>query len=264
MSLIKTEAIVVKVSDYSESTRLVTLFSPEHGRIRLLAKGARRLKSQSRGLLEPFSRIDATLYLKDPTGLGTLKECAAIAIPSKLRADYDRWLLGSLVLELIDRATLPGDGYEALFNLVCSYLDELQDTNTPRELTAIVLLSMLRWFGFSPSFDRCGLCGGGENFTGVLLEQSFAVCSNCTAPAEHFRRMPPGTMKILHILATTDAKMRDRLRISPGQMDQILSLLVALLQFHLDITLASAHMLVSEQASPRIPKRAGSSQADLS
>ncbi|MBM3334707.1 DNA repair protein RecO, partial [Candidatus Sumerlaeota bacterium] len=113
MGVIKTEALVLKTSDYSESTRLVTLLSPDQGRIRILAKGIRRITSRDRGALEPFSHVQVTLSLKDPTSLGVLRESALLSAPSALRSDYKRWLLASLVLEIVDRATLPAEDLRA-------------------------------------------------------------------------------------------------------------------------------------------------------
>jgi len=243
MSLIKTEAVVVKASDYSESTRLVTLFSPDQGRIRVLAKGIRRITSVNRGALEPFSRVQVTLYLKDPTGLGTLRESALLSTPAALRAHYDRWLLASLVLEVIDRATLPGEDLRALFVRVCAYLDEMNATDRPGEATVAVLAAMLGWFGFAPEFERCGACGGGGPFTGFRIDRCGVTCGRCAGGHQQFRALPPGTLKAFEHLAAPDADERAAVRLSPAQIDELFRVLVAVLQYHLDITLTTARML---------------------
>jgi DNA repair protein RecO (recombination protein O) len=243
MSLIKTEALVVKASDYSESTRLVTLFSPDHGRIRVLAKGIRRIRSRDRGALEPFSRVQVTVYLKDPTGLGTLRDSTLLSTPSALRANYDRWLLASLVLEVIDRATLPGEDLRALFERVCAYLDELNTTDRPGEATVALLAAMLGWFGFGPEFERCGVCGGGGPFTGFRIDKCSVTCGRCAGGHQQFRALPPGTLKVFEHLAAPDAAERGAVRLSAAQIDDLFRLLVAVLQYHLEITLTTARML---------------------
>jgi DNA repair protein RecO (recombination protein O) len=245
MSLIKTEAIVLKASDYSESTRLVTLFSPDYGRIRVLAKGIRRLKSRDRGALEPFSRVQATLYLKDPGGLGTFKEGSLLAGATALRDDYDRWLLASLVLEVIDRATLPGEDLGDLYERVCAFLDELKTTGRPGEATAAALAWMLGWFGFGLNLEACGLCGAQGATAGFRIDQSCVVCERCAGQSEYYRPLPPGTIRALQALANPDPSVRRSLRLLPGQLGQVFALLIALLQYHLDVSLASARMLTS-------------------
>ncbi|KPL10921.1 hypothetical protein AMJ85_05080 [candidate division BRC1 bacterium SM23_51] len=245
MSLIKTEALVVKASEYSESTRLVTLFSPDHGRVRVLAKGIKRIKSRDRGSLEPFSRVQVSLYLKDPTSLGTLRESALLSAPSALRSDYDRWLLASLVLEVLDRATLPAEDLSGLFERVCAYLEEMETTDRPDEVTVAVLAAMLEGFGFRPEFARCGLCGSAGPFVGFRIDKCSVTCKRCARGHEHFRPLPPGTIKVFEHLAAMGARGRGTLRLSRKQLDQLFSLLVALLQYHLEITLTSARMLAA-------------------
>jgi len=243
MTLIKTDALVIKASDYSESTRLVTLFSPEQGRIRVLAKGIRRIQSRDRGGLEPFSRVQVTLYLKDPTALGTLKESSLLSAPSALRNDYERWLLASLVLEVIDRATLAGENLQGLFACVASYLEEMNATDRPREATLAALVAILTWFGFSPTFERCAVCAGEGPFVGFRIDKCGATCERCTGGGQYFRPLPPGTIKVLEHLVRADRQGRQTLRITQPQLDSLFSLVVALLQYHLEITLTTARML---------------------
>jgi DNA repair protein RecO (recombination protein O) len=249
MSLIKTEALVVKASDYSESTRLVTLFSPHHGRIRVLAKGIRRLKSQNRGLLEPFSRVDVTVYLKDPSGLGTLKESALISAASALRSDYDRWLLASLVLEVIDRATLPAEDVGELYERISDYIAVVPATDRPQAETLAVLTDMLAWFGFGPDLGRCCLCSGRGPFSGFQIDRCGVTCGRCGGGHAQFRPLPPGTIKVLEHLAMSPADKRTAIRPSRKQVDQLFGLLISLLQYHLDITLTTARMLALENSA---------------
>lgn len=246
MALIKTEALVLKASEYSETTRLVTLFSPEHGRVRLLAKGIKRIKSRDRGSLEPFSRVSVSLYLKDPTSLGTLRETSLLSSHFALRSDYDKWLLASLILEVIDRATLPGEDLSALFNLVCTYLEEMETTDRPAEATVAVLTKMLDLFGFRPQFEQCGVCGSAGPFTGFRIDKCSVTCRRCARSHEHFQSLPPGTIKVFEHLAAAGARRRGALRLSRKQLDQLFLLLVALLQYHLEITLTTARMLAAQ------------------
>lgn len=242
MSLIKTDAVVLKVSDYSESTRLVTFLTPDHGRLRALAKGVRAIRSRDRGTLEPFSRVHVTLYLKDPAGLGTLRESALLSTCPVLRRDYHRWVLASLVFESLDRATLPATDLHTLFDLICAYLNEINTTPQPVETTLAVLAALLEWHGFRPDFARCGLCGGGEPFVGFCVDKCSVVCERC-AGGPHFIPLPPGSLKAFEHLASAGTRGLGALRLSAPQLDQICSLLVALLQYHLEITLTTARML---------------------
>lgn len=245
MALIKTDALVIKSSDYSESTRLVTLFSRDCGRIRVLAKGIKRLKSHNRGALESFSLVQVTLALKDPSALGTLRESTLIRSPTALRSDYDRWLLGSLVLEVADRATVAAHEAAGLFERLCSWLEELDTTERPEDRTLEVLIETLAWFGFAPQFGPCCLCGGGEPFTGFRIDQCGVTCGKCAGGHPDFRPLPPGSIKVLERLAALNPEARHTLRISSKQREQLFALVIALLEYHLEIRLTTARMLPS-------------------
>jgi len=253
MALVKTEALVVKVGDYSESTRLVTLFSPRWGKIRVLARGAKRLKSRERGSLEPFSRIEALVYRKDPAALGTLRESAVVETFPELRGDYDRWLLASLVFEVIDRATVPSEDLGALYHRVCAYLDEMRSAERPLEATIGVLAAMLGLLGFRPRLDSCGLCGREASLAGFRADLCSAVCSKCAGGSKYFRPMPPGTLRAFGRLAGFEGGAK--VRLSAKQTEQLFDALVEALQYHLDITLSSARMI--ETADLRRMARAG-------
>jgi DNA repair protein RecO (recombination protein O) len=274
MALIKTEAIVIKAADYSESTRLVTLFSPDQGKIRVMAKGVRRMQSRERGSLEPFSRVQATVYLKGPDSLGTLKEASPIANGAVFRNDYDCWLLGSVVLEVIDRSSHPGEEEETSYQIVCDYLhamEELATTpkdsaapaagskeskvrqaerlRTARELTTIALLQLLAAAGFSPQFDRCGTCESPGPIVGFHVDPPGVSCGECVGKGRYFHPLPPGTIKVMERLASEDPSARRNLRVSSPQLDAVFRLAVDLLQYHLDISLTSARMLASLPSS---------------
>ena len=64
MSQERTEAIVLRGVDFSESSRIVTLLSPDRGRLVCMAKGVKRPKSQLAGLLDTFNRLEVVYYWK--------------------------------------------------------------------------------------------------------------------------------------------------------------------------------------------------------
>src|SRR5207247_9632195 len=64
MPLLKTPAIVLKSRKWGDADRIVTFFTLKHGKVRGVARGARRMKSRFGGTLEPFVYCDLVLYEK--------------------------------------------------------------------------------------------------------------------------------------------------------------------------------------------------------
>ena len=86
MALVTTKAIVLKSMRWGEADRILTFFSLRLGKVRGIARGARRMKSRFGGMLEPFSSINLTFFNKRTTVLGPL----ATSIASSFSVRYER------------------------------------------------------------------------------------------------------------------------------------------------------------------------------
>ena len=79
MSIVKTEGLIIRVMDYLESSKIITCFTPDHGKISLLAKGAKRPKSRLGGSLDLLQHIALVYYQKDTRELQTLSQVDVIS-----------------------------------------------------------------------------------------------------------------------------------------------------------------------------------------
>src|SRR3990172_13347205 len=83
--LYRTEAVILRRQDLGETDRLLTLFSPAQGKLRVVAKGVRRPGSRKAGHLEPFSRVD--LLLARGRELDVITQAEAVSLYPHLRED---------------------------------------------------------------------------------------------------------------------------------------------------------------------------------
>ena len=58
---IRVESVVLRHSDWGEADRLLSIYTREHGKLRAIAKGARKMRSRKAGHLEPFTRVTLML-----------------------------------------------------------------------------------------------------------------------------------------------------------------------------------------------------------
>ena len=145
-----TTAIVLRRTNYSEADRILTLLTPEQGKIRLLAKGVRKIKSKLAGGIELFSITNLT-YVQGKGDLGTLISSRLQTNFGNIVADISRTMFAYEVLKLIDSITEdnPEDEY---YTLLAVTLDAL---NRPQiSITAIQLwlyLHILMYGGHQPN-----------------------------------------------------------------------------------------------------------------
>ncbi|MEQ1645716.1 MAG: DNA repair protein RecO, partial [Pyrinomonadaceae bacterium] len=74
MSLIETESIILRSYNLAEADKIVVLLTRDHGIVRGVAKGAKRLKSKFGSGLEPFSFVNSTYFEKDTSDLVSIQK----------------------------------------------------------------------------------------------------------------------------------------------------------------------------------------------
>jgi DNA repair protein RecO len=99
-----TDAIVLTRIDYGEADRIITLLTPDHGKLRLIAKGVRRIKSKLAGGIELFSVTDIT-FIKGRSDIGTLVSSRLRVHYGHIVQDINRTMLGYDLIKQLNKAT---------------------------------------------------------------------------------------------------------------------------------------------------------------
>jgi len=99
-----TDAIVLTRTDYGEADRIVTLLTPDHGKLRLMAKGVRRVKSKLAGGIELFSVTNIT-FIKGRSDIGTLISARLQTHYGHIVQDINRTMLGYELIKQLHKAT---------------------------------------------------------------------------------------------------------------------------------------------------------------
>ena len=100
MAIRNDQGIVLRGYPFGESHRIVVLVSPNHGKLRTVAKGVRKTKSRFGGRLEPFTHVDVVLY--EGKNLDTITQVSTINAFGELRNHLDRVLAASTMVEVVD------------------------------------------------------------------------------------------------------------------------------------------------------------------
>ena len=114
----QTHAILLRRTRLTETSLIVTWLTPEYGRIKTVAKGALRPKSQMTGILDLFHLCDIQFQPARSGDLHGLREALLLNPFSGVRTEYPRIALGAYAVELIERCTEPNAPLPEIFDLL--------------------------------------------------------------------------------------------------------------------------------------------------
>lgn len=141
----KTEGIILKRINYGEADRILTIYTKHYGKIRVLAKGVRRITSRRGGNVELFNHV--ALFLHQGKNLDLLNEAQVIDAFKVWRRDLKKVAVAYYFVELVDKLTPEGQANQAVFQLLKNYLGKIGTAILPR-LTRSFEEALLEELGF--------------------------------------------------------------------------------------------------------------------
>lgn len=154
----RVEAVVLRHADWGEADRLLTFFTREHGKLRALAKGARKLLSRKAGHLEPFTHV--TVQLARGRELPIVSQVETLEAYLPIREDLVRTGYAAYVLELLDRFTYAEEGNSpAIFRILTETLARIASEPDGWRAVRYYEMRLLDFLGFRPKLFECANCG---------------------------------------------------------------------------------------------------------
>lgn len=228
MSSSKSEAIVIRLADFSETSRVVTFFTLDNGKMSALAKGAKRLKSAFEGGIDLLSRCRIVFLDRPSTSLNLLTEAKLVERFTPSPARLDSLYGGYYVAELLSSLTEDNDPHPLLYQDTLHALDSFREDTDPGPALARFELRLLLITGHLPAFDACVLCGqpttSGKGPWAMWQAQGGVICRNCQQPQYKSHPLQTGTLRVLNTLALDDGSLGSRINISKQQCEEIRTL----------------------------------------
>lgn len=150
----RTRAIILKRQDLGEADRLLTLLTPEHGKLNAVAKGARKPNTSKTGHVELFSRADVLIARGRDLDVLVQAELSEAYLP--IREDLMRGAIAGYAVELLDRFTFSGEtDLRVLFDLLDVTLQRISTDDDLRRVARYYELHLLDLVGFRPELNEC-------------------------------------------------------------------------------------------------------------
>lgn len=182
MSQERTEAVVLRGVDFSETSRIVTLLTPDRGRLACIAKGARRKKSPLAAALDTFNRLEIVYYWRDGRAVQILGETALLDGYGAIKADLEKATFAAFPLELALKIAHENEPSHALYAVLVRGLDGLAPwPGSVRTYACWLALQLLSAAGFEPALDACAECGKAVGNAPGFSYQGGVVCPQCVS-----------------------------------------------------------------------------------
>ncbi|MBQ5771713.1 MAG: DNA repair protein RecO, partial [Clostridia bacterium] len=208
-----TTALVLRRADWRDYDRMVTLFTPEYGRIEAVVRGCRRPKSPLMNAAEPFCAGEYQLMrVKERY---TVIQCRIANSFYELRSDYDRLNHGAFWLRLLNEVVVEDEPNEALFRMTLDALAYLSTSDLSADLlTAMFEMQLWRMTGFSPNVGECVMCHTPSDKTNLRFDahKGGCVCSFCAPGAVS---LSEGARRVLLKAPRTPYRAVEKLNESP-------------------------------------------------
>jgi DNA repair protein RecO (recombination protein O) len=162
MPLKETEAIVLRTYPLREADLLVTLFTRLEGKVRGVARAAKKSKRRFGGALEPLTVVRAHYEDRERQELVRLDSCEVLDSPLSAEVSYARAVALGHVAELLDELLPDREANDAIFRLTLSVLGSLRGPNVWLPVTYFELW-LTRLAGFLPELSECVVCGRALN-----------------------------------------------------------------------------------------------------
>ncbi len=234
----RTEAVVLRRADLGEADRILTLYTPTYGKLRVVAKGVRKPASKLGGHLDLFTRSKLLLArgrnLDVVTGAETLdayrglrvEGLAPLTAPGGASSGGDALEqigVAYYLAELLDRFTEEGLENRAVWDLLVGALRALSDGVNPAVVARHYELGLLGYLGYRPQLEECAGCGEPlkpeENF--YSLEAGGVLCPECRNHDPLAEPLSVNALKLLRLLAREDPATVARLRFGPQLADEV-------------------------------------------
>ncbi len=243
----RTEAIVLRLLDYGESDRIVTFLTSGFGKIRGIAKGARRSRRRFANALEPFCRSTILFSRRSSEGLALIESSDVISHFPSIRADLERTLMASYLIDLTEQFAPEEKRNEAVFALLSDFLGLIDAGPVTEAILRFFEIRLLKLSGYEPVLDRCLICkapvsDGGSGYRFDPAAGGLA-CGSCTPRGPDALPLSLGTIRTLLMARDMAVDKLGRLLLTGPSAEESRRMMTHFIRHLLGRELKSLHVL---------------------
>ena len=187
MIRLQDEAFVLDAHELGESDLIVALFTVEHGKVRAVARGARRSRRRFGGLLQPLTRVRASWVERDGRELQRLESLDEIHSFAAMQSDPARQAACAILAELTAAFSHPGQSDKDEFRLLGASLEAMEQGVDPAAVVRYFEYWTLRVHGLLPDLHACAGCGRDLMREARRVSGEGVLCGDCPSEGREAR-----------------------------------------------------------------------------
>lgn len=216
MKIEKVTGIVLSDTNYSESSKILNVLTKEHGKIGIISKGCRNLKSSLRSVSSKLTYGHFNIYYKKE-GLSVLISVDIINDFSNIKQDLFKIGYATFLSDLTNQVLKETSSNE-IFDLFINGLIKINDDFDPMIIANIIELKYLNYLGVMPILDCCSVCGSNKKIVTVSSFSGGYLCVNCY---KNEYIVDEKTVKLLRMFNYVDISKIKELNILPKNKNEI-------------------------------------------
>lgn len=215
----KTEAIVIRSTNYGEKTKILTLFSREYGKFGLMAKGARSPKSRLAAVSQLFTYAHYVFYGR--SGMPVLNQGDIIESFRDIGQDLTKTSYAAYIVELLDKLTPEFETNPFLFEGLYQTLNAVSEGKDPEILTRIFEIKMLQASGLRPQLDVCTQCKRTEGPFLFSVGEGGLLCESCRHQDPYAFAVSEAAAKLLRVFQHVAIERLGDIQVKKETKDQL-------------------------------------------
>ncbi len=221
MKIVPTQGIVLRYSNFKEADRMLTILTPDRGKIQVLARGCRRQKSRFLSASELFSYCKYMLFEYRDIYIMTGADINDVFF--HIREDVDRFAYGAYILKLAEISANPEEGNVPLFYLLLYSITMLSYSDIlPEDISNIYQIKLSDILGYRPRLDRCAYCGEDVSTTNRFsILYGGVICDHCYEREKNGYNINMGTLQTMKYILDTDINRLKNLKFTPQVREEL-------------------------------------------
>ncbi|WP_416149326.1 DNA repair protein RecO [Salipaludibacillus sp. HK11] len=237
----KIEGIIIRTTNYSETNKILTVYSRENGKVALMARGAKRPKSRFVSSSQLF--VYGSFVYQKSTGIGTLNQADVLDSFRDIRSDLMLTAYAAYMVELLDKLTEDKESNPYLFELLYQLLYHLNEGEDGEILMRILETKMLSFSGSAPTLHQCARCSSSELPFMFSLKFGGALCKRCLIEDPYHMKISPAAMKLLRLFQQLNPSRIGHISVKPETKKQLKNALELYYQEYVGVYLKSKRFL---------------------
>ncbi len=206
MQIVKTEGIIVGETNYSESSKILKIYTKDYGFISVISKGCRNLKNKLRGVSNKLIYADFHLSYKE-NGISTLIGADIKNTLRTILSSIDKITYVSYLLDLTEQV-YKHSKETAIYDLLITTILKINDGLDEEAFTYLYELKLLDFLGIRPQVEGCAICGNRTNIVTISILDGGYVCQNCYHGGTIYSRK---TIQLVRMFLLVDLKQITKL-----------------------------------------------------